>query len=338
MKKNILIVFLMASLLTVLAVMTMGQKNDSTFMQPSTFQNKIEKKYEDDISKVLLAIVGQKNFKVAVQTQLFDKETIQETTRLIPKKVEEINRKTMNRNLKSVKKNKIKKETLVPQQETVNPMPGFPTLIKKELKDPHFPVVSTQEGDKQDENSFQSLESQTRYFYNSQTNKWVIPANKVKKITISVLLNQTQLDVLSMTKGQVQNILSDYLNINDQSDIEINLMAIPFKNSFLDFSDAAMTLEKFFRSKGWPTWVLPLGLLMMLIMMGLSWGIYKTYQFLKNKKTVDELKSNLEQSQVKEKNKVNYKQKSQELTDIAKTKPKLIASCIENMAGNYATG
>lgn len=330
--------FLLASLLTALAVMTMGQKDRSTSMPPSTFQNKIEKKYEDDISKVLLTIVGQKNFKIAVQTQLFDQETIQETTKLIPKKIEELDRKTMSKHLKSIKKNKIKKETILPQQETVNPMPGFPTLIKKELKDPHFPIVSTQEGDKQDENSFQSLESKTRYFYNSQTNKWVIPANKVKKITISVLLNQTQLDVLSMTKDQVQSILSEYLNIHDQRNIELNLMAIPFKNSFLDFSDAAMTLEKFFRSKGWPIWLLPLGLLMILMMLGISWSIYQTYQFLRNKKTVDQLKSNLEQSQVKEKNKINYKQKSQELTDIAKTKPKLIASCIENMAGNYATG
>ena len=327
--------FLLASLLTALAVMTMGQKDHSTSMPPSTFQNKIEKKYEEDIAKVLLTIVGQKNFKVAVQTQLFDQETIQETTRLIPKKIEEINRKTTNRNLKSVKKNKTKKETLIPQQEQVASMPGFPTLMKKELKDPHFPVVSTQEGDKQDENSFQSLESKTRYFYNSQTNKLVIPANKVKKIIISVLLNQTQLEVLSMNKNQVESILADYLNIERQPHIELKMMSLPFKNNLLDFSGIAMKVEGFFRSRTWPVWPVLTGLMTFFLMIGFLWLIHQFYQFLKNRKQNDQRKTNLKDSQVAEESKFKYKQKSQELIRIVKKKPKIIASYIESIEDKY---
>jgi len=338
MKKNILIVLLLASLLMALAVMNMGQKDHSTSMPPSTFQNKIEKKYEDDISKVLLTIVGQKNFKVAVQTQLFDQETIQETTRLIPKKVEEINRKTTNKNLKSVRKNKTKKETLVPQQETVNSLPGFPTLMKKESKEPHFPVVSTQEGDKQDENSFQSLETKTRYFYDSQTRKLIIPANKVKKVVISVLLNQTQLETLSMNKNQVEAILADYLNIDHQPHIELKIMSLRFKNNFLDFSDIFMTVDTFFRSKRWPIWPVLNGILAFFLMLGFLWSVKQFYEFLKNRKKNDPLKTNLKSSQVTEESKFNHKQKSQELIRIAKKKPKIIASYIESIEDKHEAG
>jgi hypothetical protein len=126
-------------------------------------------------------------------------------------------------------------------------------------------------------------------------------------------------------------LLSEYLNINNKNPIDLKISELQFKGNIWDISEAIMKLQLFFRLKGWPLWAIPFGLFGIGACASLLFGLLYLYEDIQNKRQFQKLNINRIESEKKEKRKVSYREKSQILLEVAKSKPKVIARCIESM-------
>jgi len=292
----------------------------------STIQIQIEKKYEKGIFNALSPLLGEKNFKVSVQVKLRDRETVEESTNLIPQQVSELKEQGVSSNTKTTRHIVPKKKTTPVQNESNMTMPGFPIFnTNEEVK--NIPETESSSA----ENSSLSTEKKTSYFYQSRTNRSIIPASQLGKITVRILVNQTKLESLGIEKKDIQKLLSEYLNINNKNPIDLKISELQFKGNIWDISEAIMKLQLFFRLKGWPLWAIPFGLFGIGACASLLFGLLYLYEDIQNKRQFQKLNINRIESEKKEKRKVSYREKSQILLEVAKSKPKVIARCIESM-------